>query len=247
MSKKGNNEDSGSKVPGYIVTFSDMVTLLLTFFVLLLSLAVIQDPEMMNRTRNAFRMSIKLFGLGPLYGRMGKPEFGFKKKKYKIIKPGESYQGRTIDMKEEMIRRKFNKVNRNMTTMPSQIKARNIDFLPTNVHFSGNSLILDAPEKQELKQIYLNIQQNVRGENPNLYVLGLAGKEDSETGMSEKQKWIISARRAEKMASFLRTQSTSELQNIYWWGVGSGGEWVGSRSPFSSKTQIFLAILRPDS
>jgi len=41
-------EDDKPKVPSYIVTFSDMVTLLLTFFVMLLSLAEVQDPELFN-------------------------------------------------------------------------------------------------------------------------------------------------------------------------------------------------------
>jgi len=42
-------EEGSPKVPAYIVTFSDMTTLLLTFFVMLLSLAKMQDPELFNK------------------------------------------------------------------------------------------------------------------------------------------------------------------------------------------------------
>ena len=56
------------KVPAYIVTFSDMVTLLLTFFVLLLTLAQVQDPELFNRGRDSFFESIRYCGLGNLLG-----------------------------------------------------------------------------------------------------------------------------------------------------------------------------------
>ncbi len=67
---------SSPKVPAYIVTFSDMVTLLLTFFVMLLSLSTVQDPEMFNRTRDAFVEHINCFGLGMLIGKKMGPDFG---------------------------------------------------------------------------------------------------------------------------------------------------------------------------
>ena len=62
-------EDGDPKVPGYIVTFSDMVTLLLTFFVMLLSLSQIQDPELFDKGRDAFLESIRNIGLGVLFGK----------------------------------------------------------------------------------------------------------------------------------------------------------------------------------
>ena len=43
--------EEGSKVPAYIVTYSDMVTLLLTFFVMLMSLAQFQDPELYHKLK----------------------------------------------------------------------------------------------------------------------------------------------------------------------------------------------------
>ncbi|MDD5011702.1 MAG: flagellar motor protein MotB, partial [Phycisphaerae bacterium] len=51
MSRKSAPQDNPPSVPAYIVTFSDMVTLLLTFFVLLISLAKMQDPEKFNAGR----------------------------------------------------------------------------------------------------------------------------------------------------------------------------------------------------
>ena len=62
-------KESSPKVPAYIVTFSDMVTLLLTFFVMLLSLASVQDTELFDRGRGSFVLSIRILGLGLLYGR----------------------------------------------------------------------------------------------------------------------------------------------------------------------------------
>ena len=62
-------EGGGPKVPGYIVTYSDMVTLLLTFFVMLLSLSNVQDPELFNKGRDSFLESLRCIGLGILFGR----------------------------------------------------------------------------------------------------------------------------------------------------------------------------------
>ena len=47
MSRKRKSSEEGKlPVPAYIVTFSDMITLLLTFFVLLLSMASEQKEEL---------------------------------------------------------------------------------------------------------------------------------------------------------------------------------------------------------
>ena len=93
--KHSQTEESGPKVPGYIVTFSDMVTLLLTFFVMLLSLAAVQDEELFNRGRDSFSFAIKNFGLGMLWGRKLKPDFGNVKIKHFISKPDEFFKGRS--------------------------------------------------------------------------------------------------------------------------------------------------------
>ena len=50
-------QDKGNSVPAWIVSFSDMVTLLLAFFVLLQSFAKVQDPVGLGgRPRRPLRM-----------------------------------------------------------------------------------------------------------------------------------------------------------------------------------------------
>ncbi len=74
--KRQVTEESSAKVPAYIVTFSDMVTLLLTFFVMLLSLSQIQDPELFDKGRDSFVESMENFGIGMLSGKKMGPDFG---------------------------------------------------------------------------------------------------------------------------------------------------------------------------
>ncbi|NQV35256.1 MAG: hypothetical protein HQ515_21355, partial [Phycisphaeraceae bacterium] len=135
-------EGGGPRVPAYIVTFSDMITLLLTFFVMLLSLASEQDPELCNRTRDAFNDSINNIGLGMLSGRQFNPRFGQKLIKHTIRDPDDDADVRTIDADEERRRRVFSKVSESMQTLKSQIVADSIQYTVSRVHFEESASLL---------------------------------------------------------------------------------------------------------
>lgn len=256
-------EEEGPKVPGYIVTFSDMVTLLLTFFVMLLSLAVVQDPEILGRGRDSFSWSIKNFGLGMLWGWKPKPDFGNVKIRYFISNPDRLFEGRNIHIKEEKIRQIFNELRRSMRTMPSEVTANNTDYSVTNIRFARGVSRLDASAKHFLGDFCSNLQQNSGSRPIKLYVLGLASDQTTE-----KDQWILSAKRAKVVADYLRgilwiptrrgpsSESGFQTQrsafggwskwSVYWWGAGPGGDWVRQDSPISRQSQILIAILRAD-
>ena len=143
-------EESGPKVPGYIVTFSDMVTLLLTFFVMLLSLASVQDPELVNVGRNSFFQSIRDLGIGMLTGKRPKPDFGYTKTMHFINEPDKIFESRTIHAKEEEIRRIFNKLSQFMKILPSQVVSRKTNFSVTNIHFPQDRFDLDESGRKFL-------------------------------------------------------------------------------------------------
>ncbi len=256
-------EENGPKVPGYIVTFSDMVTLLLTFFVMLLTLADVQDPELFSRGRDSFSFAIKNFGLGMLWGRKPRPDFGHVKIKYFIIKPDKFFEGRSINIKEEKTRQVFNELRQSMRTMPSEVTATKTDFSVTNIRFPRDVLHLNVSAEQFLNNFCSNLQQDSGSRPIKLYVLGLAGDQ-----ATEREQWIISAKRAKVVADYLRgilwvparrgPSSGSDFQtqrssfgdwskwSVYWWGAGPGGDWVGQDSPISKQSQILIAVLRGD-
>ena len=103
--KPKKSEQSGPKVPGYIVTFSDMVTLLLTFFVMLLSLADVQDPELFDKGRDSFIDSLRYVGLGVLFGKREAPDFGNPSQKHSIPDSEDTSSNRTLDANSEYLRR----------------------------------------------------------------------------------------------------------------------------------------------
>jgi len=256
-------EEKGPKVPAYIVTFSDMVTLLLTFFVMLLSLAAVQDEELFNRGRDSFSFAIQNFGLGMLWGRKPRPDFGDVKIKYFISKPDKFFEGRSIHIKEEKTRQVFNELRQSMKTMPSEVTAKKTDFSVTNIRFDRGVLRLNASAKQFLSNFCSHLQQDSGSRPIKLYVLGLAGDQ-----ATEKDQWILSAKRAKVVADYLRSilwvparrgpSSGSGFQtqrsafggwskwSVYWWGAGPGGDWVRQDSPISKQSQILIAVLRAD-
>jgi flagellar motor protein MotB len=153
-------EDGGPKVPAYIVTFSDMVTLLLTFFVMLLSLAQVQDPELFDKGRDAFLESIRNIGLGMLFGKEDAPRFGDIKNKYSVSDPDEITDRRTLDAKAEELRRILEKLMQTSTIVPSDITAERTNFSIANVHFPPGNTNLNESARKFLRGFCFDLQQN---------------------------------------------------------------------------------------
>lgn len=241
MNRKSQAIEESPKVPAYIVTFSDMTTLLLTFFVMLLSLASVQDETLFHKGRESFLTSMKQLGLGVLYGRKQGPDFGHTKIKYFISRPDKLIEGRTIDARGEGLRRIFKNVSRSMNTMRSQIVAKKTNFSVTNIHFPAGNATLNEPAKRFLTEFCVDLQQAPGSKAIKLYVLGLAGAE-----ATEKEQWILSARRAQAVADFLQDALSAAKWPVYSWGAGPGGDWVAPDSPISRESQILIAVLIPN-
>jgi flagellar motor protein MotB len=233
-------EESGPKVPAYIVTFSDMITLLLTFFVMLLSLASEQDPELYNKTRDAFNDSINNIGLGMLQGRRSGPELGQKLLRHKIQDPDDDADIRTVDADEERRRRLFKKVADSMQTLKSQIIADSIRYTVSRVRFPESASSLDAESKTHLDQFSRNVMLNAQKTQTKLYVLGIAS---DVQGL--RNQWILSAQRAQAVAAYLRRALPDTGQYpVFSWGSGLGGNWVGESGYASKDAHIFIAVLK---
>ncbi len=251
--QRKTTEEEGPKVPGYIVTFSDMVTLLLTFFVMLLTLADVQDPELFDKGRDSFIESLRYVGLGSLFGRQQMPQLGSIKNKYYIPNPDDTPNSRSIDAKAEDLRRIFEELKKSMTTMSSGISAERADFSVVNVHFSAGTAELDDNAIRFLTEFCRDLQLSAGRKPGILYVLGLAPDEKTE-----KEQWLLSAKRAEAVAQFLRhnldsapnLQSNQDLASpmskwsVHSWGAGPGGDWTGPDSLMSKRSQILITVLK---
>ena len=242
--KKPHVEEASAadEVPAYIVTFSDMVTLLLTFFVMLLSLADVQDPELLNKGRDSFIESVQHCGLGMFFNSNIAPGLGKIKTRYQV-EEAEPNAVRTIDEDRERLRRVFYSLQKSMTSMPSQIVAQETQFMTVRVKFSLGLSTLTPSSQQALAQFAGRLKQNATAESTTLYVLGLADKDGTE-----RDKWFLSAQRAQTAAQFLKTQlSTANEWQVFNWGAGAGGDWTGRDGIAASGSQILIAVLKTDS
>ncbi len=188
-----------------------------------------------------------------LFGRQENPHFGDLKVKHFIDNPDESVDRRTIDARAEELRRIFEELKQLTTIVPSQIAAKRTDFSVTNVHFSPGRVDLNEQARKFLTGFCRDLQQDAGRKPVELYVLGLASD-----GKSEKQQWLLSAKRARTVADYLRSTlssvsglrrqqslfSTRSKWSIHSWGAGPGGDWVGRNSPISRQSQILIGVLR---
>jgi len=235
LSRKKISEES-YQVPIWVITFSDMTTNLLTFFVLLMSMGHMRDETLFDQGQALEYLESVKRG----FGIVETPDFGNIKIKYFISTPDELSKVRIIDAKEEELRRIFQKVNRSMSTMTSQIVAERTNFSITNIRFSPHEAILDESAKRFLKEFCLDLQQNTDSKKKMLYVLGLADEQ-----LPEKQQWILSARRAQAVADFFEgVLPSASGWRVYSWGAGTGGDWVAADSAVSEQSQILIAVLR---
>ena len=241
MSREKKPGPEAPKVPSYIVTFSDMVTLLLTFFVMLLSMAdtQVEDHKFMSG-KSSIQQAIADFGLsGFLVNRSSGPQFDHPKQMYRVDEGKDEPEDRSIDSQTEMLRRALMEVETRMDISPSHITGISRTFFTTELRFAPGSWQLGNDDKRILSQFWQQLQGGLLGKKPAIYVLGLAGEEPNY-----KQQMIISARRAQAAADALRSLQTDDTKcPVYCWGAGKGGEWTGKSGMANSSTQIMIAVL----
>jgi chemotaxis protein MotB len=252
LSRKQVTEES-AQTPLWIITFSDMTTNLLTFFVLLVSMGTVRDETLGDQGKAlTFLGNVKLG-----FGFSERISFDGLKIKHHISGRDELPDGRTIDAKEEDLRRTLEQLQKSSTVIARKPPSEKSIFSVVNVHFSAGSAELDGKSRQFLSEFYRDLQQSISGTPGTIYVLGLAG--DVQV---QQQQWLLSARRAEVVAQFLRNNlapanhrkkpdstldETADSWNIYSWGAGAGGEWAESDGTMSNHSQILISVQRQGS
>ncbi|MHC5083153.1 MAG: flagellar motor protein MotB [Planctomycetota bacterium] len=239
MSKRPEEKKPG--VPAYIVTFSDMITLLLTFFVMLLSMAQTQvDKHKFMAGCTSFKKAVADFGMnGFLISRNSGPEMEHPKPKYRVEEGEDEKENRSIDSETENVRRILMEVERMMKISPSQIAGMDKNFLQTDIRFAPNSGQLDRNSQKKIIKLFEQIKINYAMQDPIIYVLGLAGDVKDP-----QQQWIISAKRADAVADYIKTQLGRENKwPVFSWGSGNGGQWTGYKGQVTKNAHIMITVM----
>jgi len=240
MSRK-KSQESPPGAPAWIVTYSDMVTLLLTFFVMLVSMADTRvEKHKFMAGSGSVRQALADLGLNGLFGaRKSVLEFEHSKSTYNIDEGKDEPKDRSIDARTEMLRRILFDIETKMKISPSQIDGLYKTFLPMKIRFAPKSFTLDEAAKRELRLAWNQIRLSIMGHEAMLYILGTATDEDTPAG-----QWMLSARRAAAVKEYLESLDSSDTKlPIFCWGAGSGGEWTGRKGLTSSQTQIMITLI----
>lgn len=250
MSRSKSSEESASKVPLWIITFSDMTTNLLTFFVLLLSMGHVRDDSLFDDGQRISLLFLESVKAG--FGFKNTTDFDFSKTKYTVDQPDQP-EGTTKDARQEQARRLFDNLRRSMQTQPSHLKGNRVEYSVANVRFAPGQAVLDEGGRQWLSGFALNTAQNLSPATTMLYVVGTTGPETEGTGA-----WVLAAQRSRVVADFLRTtlstppgiraldasQGDSPRWQVFWWGASPGARWAGQDAPAPGQSQILIAAIK---
>ncbi|MGL4722445.1 MAG: flagellar motor protein MotB [Desulfovibrionaceae bacterium] len=217
--KKEDPQEQG--VPAWLVTFSDLMTLLLTFFVLLLSMATIDNQK-------------KIVALGSLRATFG--SFDGRAKPDQALSNSTLESGVFTQDDAQDISSQNAATLQNTDTEISFIEDRDffITSLSNDILFNRNSTILTTQGKRILDRILpllLTIDYPIN-------ILGSAGSEFDETGYYSQKilspAWALSLERALNVYLYLEQQGIPKEKMLFE-GIGEYHQHVQKRDFFSDR------------
>ena len=213
---KERKPEEKQKVPAYIVTFSDMVTLLLTFFLMLLSMASEQSPELFNAGKASFIRAIETLGFGMIMGPKIDSELGEHKPIYKIQESEPEQDTKMIDPEQQRLQRSIRKLNEYLKNESQSKKTFSNHTIVTSIKFGKGSDQLSIEGKEYLDDLSGDFRT---GEGVSLYVVGMPGKGEKDIATA--------SRRAESVSRYLKSKIRNQAVSIY--SMGADSSWFGKK------------------
>ncbi|MFO8014495.1 MAG: flagellar motor protein MotB [Phycisphaerae bacterium] len=238
--KQRKSEKKGT--PAWLVSFTDMITLLLSFFILLQAFSTTRDPELFQRGQGGFRRAIEGFGIPNwLWGKPDAPRRSFMLRKHPVAEAPENLdRRRIIDAEDEKIRRVFQDLRR-----LHQMEASDYDGPPARL--LATPIVFDpgADRLRPRDRTYLaDFAAELRG-RPGavlMYVIGLA-----PDAADRPDRWALSARRAAAVRACLRKHLPKRLRengtSVDSWGAGTAGPDLDVPQTGPHQTFIVLAMM----
>jgi len=243
--QKKAEEPRGELAPLWILSFGDMISNFLAFFILMQSFATSQRAELLQTGDGPV-------GIAPvasdgtthwLTGKRPEPQFGFKPRKYSMESdPNNDSRERVIDAEDEQLRKIFDDLRRQAGgAKASDGPNGRARLFMTPIHFAPGDAALDAQTLDFLATVGSELERTAGGPGKTVCVIGLA-PDVGET----KDQYIVSAMRAQNvrnaLAGNLSTEFTGGGSRLLAWGIGAGPE-TQAQAAASQGPCIVIAVL----
>jgi len=233
--------DEGQKVPTWIVSFSDMITLLLSFFVLLQAFAHARDPELFFQGQGSFLRAIRCFGLPEwLFGKEDRPAHEYIRVKHTTEEAKEKVpRHKVLDAEDEKIRLVFRNMQKAIDTQAGNLPDAPPQATATPIRFAPGRADLDASARAWLRRFAQDLDDGRDPEDNRVRVLALA-----PDARWPKEQWLLSARRARVVADALDAAmpSGAGTWEIASCGAAAGGELWRTMSGTQKKSFVVIVV-----
>jgi hypothetical protein len=247
MKKAPPKEEQGEKAPLWMISFADMISLLMAFFVMLLTMATTRSGKLcetgmgvFERSIQGFRDSIASFGVPGVLGE--KKSLGFERTMRRFAVEGEKEETggeRLIDADEERLKRLFNQLQTQAVATPSSVKGSQALCDITPIVFGRDAWQLQGDDERYLAHFCADLKAS--GSLREIVVLVVGAAPDATTF---RDKWAVAAERARAVAQYIRHEFGDTPIDIVSWGAPDASAWSKETPASDRQVHVLLSVLR---
>jgi outer membrane protein OmpA-like peptidoglycan-associated protein len=240
MKKVPQPEEKPEMVALWVISFTDMVTLMLAFFVMLQTLAKEKSGVLFKAGQGSFIRAIDGFGIPDLiYGQQQMSNVDYKKLRFPSQQASEDAPtGRVIDADGDAIRKSYEDIRQLIDSKAAELPSKALNVAVTPIRFATQDR-LDSDAAEYLNNFAANLRNDMPMGGYRVYVLGLAPDQPTL-----QEQLTVSAKRALAVENYLRDKLVSGEQGpaIYSMGDGAASPW-GKGITVSSTTAVVIIIM----
>jgi flagellar motor protein MotB len=248
MSRPKAEPEGEPLAPLWILSFGDMITNFLAFFILIQSFSASQRAELLKVGDGPSGMapSPMTGSANWLFGKRPEADFGHRQRKYAVESdPNGDSRERIIDAEDEQLRKIYDDLRRQSHASSFAHASDRVRLFTTPIRFPSGQATLDIQTLDFLTDLGSEIEHAAGQAEQTICVIGTAP--DVAPGCD---RYVLSSTRAQAvrqaLAGNLPPQVTGNGSRLLAWGLGTGADSPG-RSAADPEPCIVIAILESDS